>query len=43
MEDMDISILGDAWRWLPSMTCCMLLDSVAALAQLAVSAHKQDV
>ena len=42
MEDMDRSVLGDAWRWLPSMTRCMLLDSADALAHLAVSAHKQD-
>jgi len=42
MEDMDRNVLGDAWRWLPSMTRCMLLDSAAALAHLAVSAHKQD-
>ncbi len=42
MEDMDRSVLGDAWRWLPSMTRCMLLGSAAALAHLAVSAHKQD-
>ncbi len=42
MEDMDRSVLGDAWRWLPSITRCMLLGSAAGLAQLAVSAHKQD-
>ncbi len=42
MEDMDRNVLGDAWRWLPSMTRCMLLDSAAALAHLAVSAHKLD-
>ncbi len=42
MEDMDRNVLGDAWRWLPSTTRCMLLDSAAALAHLAVSAHKQD-
>lgn len=39
---MDRNVLGDAWRWLPSMTRCMLLDSAAALAHLAVNAHKLD-
>ena len=42
MEDMDRSVLGDAWRWLPNKTRCMLLSISTGLAQLAVSAQEQD-
>ena len=42
MEDMDRAVLGDAWRWLPRKTRCMLLASATGLAQLAATAHQHD-
>ena len=42
LEDMDRTVLGDAWRWLPCHTRSMLLATATGLAELAGAIQHQD-